>query len=58
MAQPLRLPRKLMIRVDDAFLVLVDQSLRPGETRSTMIRDAALAEALERQKPSPRKEKP
>jgi len=38
-----------MIRVDDAFLAVVDQSLRPGETRSAMIRDAALEAALRRQ---------
>ena len=48
MAQPLRLPIQIMLRVDEVWLTLVDQSLRPGETRSAMIRDAALAEALRR----------
>ena len=49
MAQPLRLPIQIMLRVDEVWLTLVDQSLRPGETRSAMVRDAALAEALRRQ---------
>ena len=48
MAQPLRLPIQIMLRVDEVWLTLVDQSLRPGETRSAMVRDAALAEALRR----------
>jgi hypothetical protein len=49
MSPPKRFPRKLMIRVDDAFFAVVDAALRPGETRSTLIRDAAVAEAERRQ---------
>jgi hypothetical protein len=49
MAKELLLPRKLMIRCDDAFLSLVDASLKPEESRSDMIRKAAMAEAERRQ---------
>ena len=48
MTKPLRLPEKIQIRCDEAFLVAISAVLEPDEDRSKFIREAALAEAKRR----------